>query len=72
MKCCNKDMIKVGVVDMLNNNTLLIERWVCGECGVFYDEHRYTLDDEELINELKHYDELKDTPIYKQLIEDEE
>ena len=68
IKCCNKEMISLNVVDYLNNNTLEIIRFVCGECGTFKDIHTYTLDEEVILNECEIYEELKDTPIYKKLL----
>lgn len=69
--CCSKDMIQIedNLADM---NTNFMELFICGECGTFYEEKCYTIDDEELEDFLKNYDELKDTKIYKEMLQEQE
>ena len=69
--CCEKEMIKLGVVDMMNNNINSVERFVCGECGLHIDIINYALDDEELEQEINDYDELKGTKIAKEILDAE-
>ena len=63
LRCCNKEMIDLKVVDYMNNNTLEIVRFICSECGTFKDVHTYGLNDEELLNEIELYKELQNTKI---------
>lgn len=70
--CCNKPMIDLGVVDFFNGNTINCNRWVCGLCGTFIDEHEYSLDEDEFISEADNFEELKATEYYKSLEVDEE
>ena len=69
--CCGKEMIEVVVQFCMWGNTVDFTRFVCSECGEFLDIHRYTLDDEELVNEVENYDELENTPIHKELLANE-
>jgi len=66
--CCNKQMIDLGDNPYFNSEDTG-HLWCCGECGTFYEEKTFTLDDEELISELQENEELlKETKIYKKLI----
>jgi len=67
-KCCKKEMIELGVVSLMDMNTIEIVRYVCGECGKFLDIHTYNLDDEELLREIENYQELQHTKIHRELI----
>ena len=66
-KCCDKEMIELGIFDFLNNNTIKLRSFVCGDCGKLLDIHNYTLDDDELLNKIENFDELKNTKIHKEL-----
>jgi len=70
-KCCKKEMIELGVVSLMDFNTIEIVRFVCGECGKFLDIHTYNLDNEELLSEIENYEELQGTTIHKELLKED-
>lgn len=70
IKCCNKKMIELNIIDFANNNIIEVLRFVCGECGIFKDIVTYALDYDELLNEIETYDELKNTKIHKELLKE--
>lgn len=70
--CCNKPMIDLGVVDFMNMNINTAERFFCGECGRTIDIISYSNDEDTIMTDLDMFeDKLKDTKIYKELMEAE-
>ena len=65
--CCNEEMIKMEVYNILNNDMDTI-RFFCGVCGKFIDVNTYILDDEETLNEIENNEEMQNTKIHKKLL----
>ena len=65
--CCGKEMVCLGLVDVMAPEVESIRRWVCPVCGHGVDLVQFNLDEPELHNELELYGEAASPPHIQQL-----